>query len=247
MHRFFVDPQQIHGNRVEFTPEIAHQIRRVLRLQNGDNIRVLDNCGAIYEVRLILSTDAAVSGEIQHKAAATGEPRHALTLLIGLTQREKFEWILQKGTEIGVSRFVPFISERSLIQKSEKAEKKSQRWQTILREAAEQSHRGRIPVLEEVCSFSGAIEKAAKVHPVCLIPWEEEQGTSLRAALAGVTEGQSLALMIGPEGGFSAAEVQFAASNTFLPVTLGKRILRMETAMSVMIIDISLKFFDNHL
>ena len=230
MHRFFVDPQQISGNRVQFTPDIDHQLRRVLRLQDGDEVLVLDNQGGIYEVKLVLSAEGQVYGEIQQRGRADTEPSHALTLFIGLTQREKFEWILQKGTEIGVTRFVPFISERSLVQKSAKAEKKGQRWQAILREAAEQSHRGRVPVLEDVLSYAEALKLAVDEHDICLIPWEEEQHLSLRESMAKAASIQSVALMIGPEGGFSAREVQAAVASGFISVTLGKRILRMETA-----------------
>lgn len=230
MHRFFLTSGQIQDNQILFPTDIGHQLRRVLRMQDGDIVQVLDNDGFIYEVIVDLSSGTEVKGLILQKDTADTEPTHLLTLYVGLTQREKFEWVLQKGTELGVSRFVPFISERSLVQKADKAEKKNQRWQSILREAAEQSHRGRIPDLEEPCAFPAAVTQAVSSHDLCMIPWEEEHQSSLGSILTHADAPKTIALAIGPEGGFSVAEVQFAIKQGFKPVTLGKRILRMETA-----------------
>jgi 16S rRNA (uracil1498-N3)-methyltransferase len=216
---------------VIFPDDITHQIRRVLRLKDGDRVLVLDNEGWIYETTLQLSVSGSVEGVIVKRDPAKGEPSNQLSLYIGLTQREKFEWILQKGTELGVTHFVPFISERSLVQKIEQGEKKTQRWQKILCEAAEQCRRGKIPQLENALSFSAAVTQAIAQHDCCIIPWEDERQTSLRMLLeqSGMNPAR-MALMIGPEGGFSSAEVQFAKQHGFWGVTLGPRILRMETA-----------------
>jgi 16S rRNA (uracil1498-N3)-methyltransferase len=230
MNRFFLSPQAIYVQEIQFPEDIAHQIRRVLRLREDEHVLVLDNTGMAYEVSLQFLGDRDVRGKILKKIPMDSEPTVFLSLYIGLTQREKFEWILQKGTEVGVSRFVPFTSERSLIQKNEIAEKKGQRWQKIIQEAAEQSHRGRIPVLESALSFSAAVKQAVANHETCLIPWEEEQAVSLRSALTQASSVTRIALMIGPEGGFSPSEVQFAMECGMIAVTLGKRILRMETA-----------------
>ncbi len=230
MNRFFLSPSAIHGQEIQFPVDIAHQIRRVLRLREEDCVLVLDNTGMAYKVSLQFLGDRDVQGKILNKIPMDSEPTIQLSLYIGLTQREKFEWILQKGTEVGVSRFVPFTSERSLIQKNEIAEKKGQRWQKIIQEAAEQSHRGRIPMLETALSFNAAVEQAVADHETCLIPWEEEQALSLRSVLTQANSVTRIALMIGPEGGFSPAEVQLAKECGMFPVTLGKRILRMETA-----------------
>ncbi|MBI9049410.1 MAG: 16S rRNA (uracil(1498)-N(3))-methyltransferase [Anaerolineaceae bacterium] len=230
MHHFFVAPENINASQVHFPMDLSHQIKRVLRLRDGDLVNVLDDQGNIFETQIKI-LESEVHGEILSRQRSKAEPAVSLSLYIGLTQREKFEWILQKGTEIGVSRFVPFISERSLVQKTAAVEKKSQRWQKIIQEAAEQSKRGKIPVLDEAHSFNQAVENAVDECQICLIPWEETHQNSLKTALDGTAGGcSSIAVMIGPEGGFSSDEVHFATIKGFQAITLGKRILRMETA-----------------
>ena len=229
MHHFFVPTAQISASTVDFPQDIAHQIKRVLRLREGDLVNVLDNQENIYLTSIVFAEGSVVQGQIQHKDICDSEPRTKLSLYVGLTQREKFEWILQKGTELGVSRFVPFISERSLVQKASSVEKKEQRWRKIIQEAAEQSKRGHIPVLESAVDFHQAVGKAVAENQVCMIPWEETRSGSITTVL-GERKPELIAVLIGPEGGFSAEEVQFAEEHKVTPVTLGKRILRMETA-----------------
>ena len=182
-----------------------------------------------YRVRLTEVASDVCSGEIVAHTASKTEPITKLTLLLCLTQREKFEWILQKCTEIGVSVFVPVISSRSLVHSVKEVEGKLERWQRILSEAAEQSHRGIVPELRPVLRFEEAIKLPELSESCRLIPWEEEKGVGLRTALLEKPSNE-IALLIGPEGGFSEAEVLCAKSAGFTPVTLGPRILRMETA-----------------
>ena len=153
-------------------------------------------------------------------------------MLLSLTQREKFEWMLQKCTEIGASAFQPVITSRSLVPNSKEAETKYERWRMIIREAAEQSGRGRLPDLLPAATLTEAAENTARSYGLCLIPWEGEKKTSLKDALVGNAP-DSVAVLIGPEGGFSEEEVQQAINAGFKPVTLGKRVLRMETAAMV--------------
>jgi 16S rRNA (uracil1498-N3)-methyltransferase len=229
MHRFFLDPASINGSHVTFSPEISRQMNLVLRLRPGMDVVVLDGSGAEYRVCLTdVASDVSI-GEVTAAGVSAAEPKTRLTLILGLTQREKFEWMLQKCTEVGVSTFLPVISSRSLVQSGKEVESKYERWQRILREAAEQSHRGRIPELRPVLRLEEAFRLDEIKGDCRLIPWEEESSVGLRAAMAchpscGVT------LAIGPEGGFSGAEIDAARSAGFSPVTLGPRILRMETA-----------------
>lgn len=229
MHHFFVPKAQISTSTVDFPTDIAHQIKRVLRLREGELVNVLDNQGNIYLTSIVFNEDSIVQGQIQKKSKCDSEPTTKLSLYVGLTQREKFEWILQKSTELGVARFIPFISERSLVQKASSADKKEQRWQKIIREAAEQSKRGHIPVLEPAVEFRQALIKAVEENDVCMIPWEETKSGSISAVL-GNSKPERVAILIGPEGGFSAEEIRLAEDYNVTPVTLGKRILRMETA-----------------
>jgi 16S rRNA (uracil1498-N3)-methyltransferase len=159
------------------------------------------------------------------------EPRLSLTLYQSLLKGDRFEWVLQKGTELGVQAFVPVLSQRSVFADAERAGKKLSRWQRILREAAEQSHRGRLPQLCAPTSFARACEESVENHQISLMPWEEAAGESLSGALRSAdTPPRSVALLIGPEGGFDPQEAALAQGCGIRVVTLGPRILRAETA-----------------
>ncbi|MEA4908945.1 MAG: 16S rRNA (uracil(1498)-N(3))-methyltransferase [Chloroflexi bacterium] len=229
MHRFFLPPEAIGAERVRFPEETARQIRRVLRLRPGQQVVVLDGGGREFVVELDEVTAGAVSGQVRAQAAAGGEPAVQLVLYLCLTQREKFEWMLQKCTELGAAAFVPVLSSRALVQAAGEAEHKRTRWQRILQEAAEQSGRGRVPQLYPALSYADALADAGQ-HPARLILWEEERAHALQTALRGLAGLPRLAVLIGPEGGLSPAEVDQAQAAGFTAVTLGRRILRMETA-----------------
>ena len=231
MHRFFVDPNYFSGERITLPSSIAHQIRNVLRLRVGSAILVLDNSGAEYEVLLRQVDRQQVIGEAVAKRPSPNEPTVQLTLYQALMKRDKFEWVLQKGTEIGVTQFVPLVTQRSLVQDIDIKEGKQLRWQKIITEAAEQSRRGRIPELHPPQTLAQVLEN----HPARpgLIAWEEASGLSLREALVGAERPSHISLFIGPEGGFAAEEVAAAQAAGIRPITLGKRILRAETAALV--------------
>jgi 16S rRNA (uracil1498-N3)-methyltransferase len=231
MHRFFVDPQQFSGDRVSLPEDIAHQIRNVLRLRPGAAILVLDNSGAEYEVLLRQVDKQQVVGEAVAKRPSPNEPAVQLTLYQALMKRDKFEWVLQKGTEIGVSQFVPLVTQRSLVQDVDIKTNKQARWHKILTEAAEQSRRGRIPELHPPQTLAEAL--AAHPPQPGLIAWEEEVGLGLREALGGGERPSHISLFIGPEGGFAAEEVKAAPAAGVRAITLGRRILRAETAALV--------------
>ena len=232
MHRFFVPPASIHSGQVVFSAEAAHQISSVLRLRPGQALLVLDNLGTEYTVELVEAGQKAAAGRIIEQKPAQGEPQCRLALYLCLAQREKLEWMLQKCTETGASTFVPVISSRSLVQDLADTNKKSARWEKIIQEAAEQSGRGRIPVLKPALSLAQAIYQSQGKR---IILWEQERATSLRQALAGLSPETptELSLLVGPEGGFSGEEVQMAIQADWQPVSLGRRILRMETAAVV--------------
>jgi len=226
MHRFFLPSGLFNSDEIALPPEVSHQVHRVLRLKVGTPIVLLDGNGCEYAsvVRTVGETCVAT---VKSKELAQGEPSTRLRLILALTQREKFEWVLQKCTEVGVSEFLPVITSRTLIQKFRDVEDKVPRWQKILREAAEQSHRGLVPELLPVTEFTQAIKQ--KGDSLKLLLWEDESKTGFRELLREY-KGNSLTLVVGPEGGLSSEEVALASQNGFTPVTLGKRILRMETA-----------------
>lgn len=222
MHRFFVT--DIHDDQVVFSPEQVHQITAVLRLEPGQPIVALDNSGWEFEAVLVEVGRKRVTAVIQHKRLVTTEPASQLTLYQSLLKRDNFEWVLQKGTELGVSCFVPLITERTVA----RLPQKNDRWQRILTEAAEQSGRGRIPELAKPVALAQAVTDLSPNH-VGLIPWEEAGEGSIKAYLTG-KRGTAVSLFIGPEGGFTADEITLARQNSIQPVTLGQRILRAETA-----------------
>ena len=229
MHRFFLPPSSFQANTVFFPPETARQISRVLRLQPGQDVVALDGSGMEFLTRLDEVTSESATGSVLSRAACTTEPALDLVIYLSLTQREKMEWILQKCTEVGAAAFVPVVTSRSLVQDPGEVEHKRLRWENILREAAEQCGRGRIPGLQPCLRFPQALAQSGQ-YENALFCWEGEHAVSLSKA---VTGHKQIAVFIGPEGGFSADEAAAAQSAGWQPVTLGKRILRMETAAVV--------------
>ncbi|MCL4877607.1 MAG: 16S rRNA (uracil(1498)-N(3))-methyltransferase [Anaerolineae bacterium] len=226
MHRFFVSPDAIQGNTVTLPEPAAHQIRNVLRMRAGAHIVVLDNRGWEYTTEIIEIERKYVTGQIIEKQAAQGEPRVHLTLYQAILKRHNFELVLQKCTEIGVTCFVPMITERTVV--SDVKESKRERWERIVTEAAEQSRRGKIPELRDPLEFEHAVSELSQ-YEIALIPYENEQDTGLRDILR--PNILSAAVLIGPEGGFSEQEIALAHHAS--PITLGARILRAETAAIV--------------
>jgi len=229
MHRFFLPLNAFQTGKVAFPPETARQISRVLRLQPGQMVTALDGSGTEFAVRLEEVSPDSTWGTVTGQGVCEAEPAVELVLYLGLTQREKMEWILQKCTEVGVKSVVPVVTSRSLVQDPAEVEHKRQRWETILREAAEQCGRGRIPVLQPCLRFPQALAQASQFENV-LFCWEGEHALNLSKA---VTGHKKIAVFIGPEGGFSAEEAAAAQAAGWQPVTLGKRVLRMETAAVV--------------
>ena len=255
-YRFFVDSGAIHGRDVLLEDgELAHQIGTVLRLRPGEKITLLDNSGWQHVVALHVVERGRVAGTVERKELAGGEPRTKLTLYVALMRPERFEWVLQKGTELGVSAFVPLICERSTIADADElSANKLERWNRIMREAAEQSRRGKLPRLTPALFLPAACDQAAQ-RGTALLLWEGGGVRSLRSVLQdNMGQGDkdmqhlpislspalplspapphpfSVALFSGPEGGFSASEFETALRYDMIAVTLGPRTLRAETA-----------------
>jgi 16S rRNA (uracil1498-N3)-methyltransferase len=255
-YRFFVDPGAIAGGRATVDDsDLAQQIAGVLRLTPGDRVVLLDGLGTQYVVVLDrVERRGPVTGVVELTEPAGGEPRAELTLYLPLVRPERFEWALQKGVELGVAAFVPTLCARSFSEGGPAA-RKLERWRRIVREAAEQSRRGRLPRLEAPTPFAAACVRAAGTAAVLL--WEGAGAEGLRAALrrvdggrtsvdegmpeeqerteAGTSVPPSLAhrpwsILSGPEGGLSDDERRAAADHGIIEVSLGPRTLRAETA-----------------
>ena len=227
MHRFFISRESFAGDNVSITGEAAYQITRVLRLKPGDHIIVLDGIGWEYETAIESITRDTVLGKVIKKEPGIGEPKIRLTLYQALLKTDKFEFVLQKCVELGVTGFVPFVSERCVVRKP--SESRIERWHNIIREAAEQSRRARLPVLHQVVSFG---EACKQVNKPALILWEGKKPQSLAATLkrAPFHKASALSVFVGPEGGFTPTEIELAKQHDIVPVGLGSRILRAETA-----------------
>jgi 16S rRNA (uracil1498-N3)-methyltransferase len=232
INRFFVQPASFEGELVHLSREQAHQIRQVLRLGPGDTIVVLDNQGLEYEVTLTAVSQKEAVGRLTGTRQAVGEPKVQLTLFQSLLIREKFEWVLQKATEVGVVQIVPVLTARGLVRTKQIEDNKLDRWQRIVVEAAEQSHRGRIPKIEQALPFADVFSRFVGFDRLLIAAPTET--VTLREALHGIVRPDpSIALLIGPEGGFTEEEVTLAREKGAFAVGLGPRILRTETAAVV--------------
>lgn len=227
-YRFFVPQAELAADHVRVVDaDLARQLGRVLRLRPGDRILLLDGLGMQYEVALTEIGREQIAGDIIRSGQAGGEPAVALTVYLALLRAERFEWALQKCVELGASRIVPVRFARSL--PNERAdERKLERWRRIVREAAEQACRGRLPELSAPLDFSAACAEAASAD-VRLILWERE-APSLPNVLRPMPQPGTIALFSGPEGGISEAELTAADAHGIMRASLGPRILRAETA-----------------
>ena len=236
MHRFFLTGRSLASDSIVDLGEIRHQLGRVLRMQPGEAIVLLDGDGCEYVTELREIDGGGAWGKVLLKRAAPGEPLARVTLYQCALKGDRMEWVLQKGTELGVSRFVPVISERTITRPAEKVARKSDRWRTIIREAAEQSRRGRLPELASPLYWADAIADAPSTDDgLRLMPWEEANGQpSLSQILGGQGNAapprRQVCLLIGPEGGISHDEMQSALALGWQSASLGPRILRAETA-----------------
>lgn len=226
MANFYIDKSDITENIATISGEEAQHISRVLRMKKGDEVTLCDGEGFFYEAVLSDFSDKTVVAEITSSRRAETEPQVQVTVFQGVPKNPKLETIIQKLTEIGAVRLVPVDTKRC-VAKLDK-ENKVDRLRKIAREAAKQSKRGIVPEVLSPVSFKDAVKMAAKAD-LALIPYEEEREMSLKKALSGKSP-KTVSVMIGPEGGFDSEEIRIAKDNGIISVTLGKRILRTETA-----------------
>lgn len=243
MHRFFVEPGQISENGIVISGEDFKHITKVLRLGKDDVIEVCDGHGMDYQVVLNAPGEQMVSGVIKDQYPSQGEtPELSITLFQGLPKGTKMEVIIQKCVELGVAEIVPFSSMRAISQIKDKKDKKIERWQRIAYEAAKQSKRGIIPEIKEPLPFKSVLQKAVD-YDLVFLAYEDEHKLSLKSALLDfenksdnkLNKQLKIGVIIGPEGGFDLQEVEACQDAGIISVSLGKRILRTETAGMVML------------
>lgn len=234
MYQFFVEPGQININDKSvmiFGSDVNH-IKNVLRMRIGEEIAVSNGVDAKeYRCAIVELGEDFVRCELRFIKEDGVELPAKVYLFQGLPKADKMELIIQKAVELGVYEIIPVAAKRCVVKLDDKkAAGKIQRWQGIAEAAAKQSKRGIIPQVSEVMSFADAVRKAAKLD-VKLIPYELAEGMDkTKELLEGLQPGQEIAVFIGPEGGFEESEIERALQNGIEPITLGKRILRTETA-----------------
>lgn len=273
MHRFFVPPELLKETNIDIAlpKNLAHQVRDVLRLNIGEQLLLLDNSGEEILATVATIGKTAVEVHLLERRPGKSEPPVRIILCQGLLKSARFEWILEKGTELGVSVFSPILCHRSTAGLGDAGPTKLQRWQRIIQEAAEQSGRSRLPELLPIRPLMRALNDIPP-NTLAIMPWEEERTLTLRDALnssarvgAGEVRGgvgtlaspspgsttnpstpapqsPTIVLFIGPEGGLTAGEITQATQHNVQVVTLGSRILRAETAALAAVANIMYEF-----
>jgi 16S rRNA (uracil1498-N3)-methyltransferase len=230
-HRFYVSPHLISQQQVLFSQAQARQMKNVLRLQVGDIVYVFDGSGNEYATEIQTLDSKQATGRITHVTCPETEPRLRLTLVQGLPKGDKIDFILQKCTEIGVSSFLIVTTSRSVPRiPKEKQAQRIERWQAIVREAAEQSGRVYLPKVCGIVSFDEALSSFSGRG---LIGWEGEKVKTLLSEIGNISLSADITCFIGPEGGFTDEEIDAAIRHGVTPVSLGARVLRAETAAIV--------------
>ena len=232
MYQFFVEPSQIQGNRVIITGKDVNHIKNVLRMKKGEEIAVSNGSdGKEYRCGIAEFTEDEVICEFYFVKEDALELPSKVYLFQGLPKADKMELIIQKAVELGVYQVIPVSCKRAVVKLDEKkAKSKIARWQGIAEAAAKQSKRGIIPEVKDVMTMKEAIAYSQQCQ-VRMIPYELAEGMEKTKEIIGsLKPGEDVAIFIGPEGGFEEAEVQAAMDSGIVPVTLGKRILRTETA-----------------
>ncbi len=227
MVRLYVTPEKLQGARATIDDAAHRHLIKVLRLAPGAALQVFDGTGTVIEARIEAVGKASVEISLGERFQVPG-PACAITLLQSLPRGERMDFIVQKTTELGVARIVPVLSEYGMVNPPAN---RSQRWRTIAEEAARQCGRADVPEILDCLALAPALAKVASTEGDRFMLWEGERTRPFRAALAGGPK--RAVLLVGPEGGFSHAEVGVAVEAGFLPVSIGPRILRAETAAMV--------------
>lgn len=232
MYQFFVDASQIQGTKVIITGKDVNHIKNVLRMKKGEEISVSNGVdGKEYRCGIEELSNEEVICTLRFIKEEGLELPSKVYLFQGLPKADKMEFIIQKAVELGVYQIIPVSLKRAVVKLDEKKEKnKISRWQQIAEAAAKQSKRGIIPEVKHVMSMKEAIAYSERCQ-VRMIPYElAKDMKETKKILEGLKPGEDIAVFIGPEGGFEESEVKEAMDSGVIPVTLGKRILRTETA-----------------
>ena len=231
MYQFFIDDSQVMDGEVLIEGSDVNHIKNVLRMKPGEKVRVSTENGKNYFCCITELREESVRAEIVEELTEGTELPNKIYLFQGLPKSDKMELIIQKAVELGAYQIVPVAMKNCVVKlDAKKAENKVKRWQEIAKSAAKQSKRSLIPTVEMPLRYEDAISLAAQLD-VVLVPYENERGMeATRSVVEGIRSGQSIGIFIGPEGGFAEDEITLAKSHDMALLSLGRRILRTETA-----------------
>ena len=242
MPRFFVKKEQINSERIYIYESDAHHIARSLRMAVGDDVTICDGEGTEYSCRLTRIRDDECECDILSKQSGATEPPVEITLCMAYPKGDKLETVIQKAVELGASRILPFESSRCIKRpKAEKIDKQLARLSRIAEEAAKQCGRARIPEVLPPVGYSEMLRLAAGCE-LALFCYEAEEEFSVKRVLKSHARPTSCAVIVGSEGGFSEEEARLAAESGAVTVSLGRRILRCETAPDYVLTAISYEY-----
>ncbi|MDF2668514.1 MAG: hypothetical protein K0R67_820 [Paenibacillus sp.] len=236
MQRYFINPNQLTTTEAILTDDDAHHLQKVMRARIGDQIICSNGQGREALVKITDIQAGLVKAAIQEELPLLAEPGVQVWIAQSLPKGDKLETVIQKGTEIGAVRFIPFLSARTVVQYDERKEaKRVDRWRKIAKEAAEQAHRNRVPEVDSPVTWKQLLKLVGDAGSAYFC-YEKENGQHLRTALRqtfpdqAAAGGTTVLLIIGPEGGFTEQELLEAEAAGCKAVGLGARILRTETA-----------------
>lgn len=232
MHRFYVEENNISEENITITGPDVNHIKNVLRMKPGDELVICNGQGKDFCCIIESESESQVITTIKEVHNTDTELEGKLYLFQGVPKKDKMELIIQKSVELGVHEIIPVMTHRTVvkIEDKKKETKKLERWQSIANSAAKQSNRGIIPIITETKSFKEAVNYA-KALDIKVIPYENAKGIDrTREIIGNIKRGQSIGIFIGPEGGFEESEIGLAIESGIEPITLGRRILRTETA-----------------
>lgn len=229
MRRFYIDPRQISGDTVELTEDESRHLCTVLRLEPGDEIELVDGSGYAYSARIRSTSGSRVQAVVKAGFRPATESALKLTLAMGFLKEKKMDLLVRHLTELGITRFQPLWTERAIARPPQnRLDSRMDRWQSIAREAVKQSRRALVPEIARPVSYDEVLH-SARPSQTKIIFWENAR-QSITGSLDPEQGSRDALVMIGPEGGFSEKEGRAAIDCGFIPVLLGPRILRAETA-----------------
>ena len=236
MYRFFVNEKIDSGKNIYISGSDYNHIKNVLRMKKGEEVLISDGNDREYLCSIREYTEDEVILNIEDIMGTSRELSAKITLFQGLPKGDKMEQIIQKTVELGVSEIVPVAMKRCVVKLDDKkAGKKIERWNGIALSAAKQSKRGIIPEVKDVMTFKEALKLASQMD-ACLVPYENAEGIEgARKLVDSMKDKKSIGIFIGPEGGFDESEIELALENGAKTLTLGRRILRTETAGMTML------------